>query len=212
MRFGEGWLHGASLRCGIRVSERAKPATFIFRPLIYTMGIIMTEVAKKAPENNEIQKKAGWGLGTKIIVGIIGLIIVVGLLAALTLTVAVLESPAGTSFPYSTTYRVSVPDGEPIMIGSTKILVMTYEDEIVSEVDGVKEKLFVGQERIINPRNARVTALGIPLMDTDFQMTLRYLGPSGNNALFDLTVKTSKQVPELVITKLIPPSMNAVPA
>jgi hypothetical protein len=169
----------------------------------------MTDVTS---ENTAVQETAGWSLGTKILLGIIGLVAIVAVLAVVTLSVAVIESGSSTSFPYSTTYRVSVPDGEPITIGSTKILVMTYEDEVISEVDGVKEKLVVGQERVINPRNARVTALGIPLMDTDFQMTLRYLGPSGNHALFDLTVKTSKQVPEQVITKLIPSSMNAVPA
>lgn len=162
-------------------------------------------------EKKEAPAKSGMGMGTKIILGLIGLIIVVGLLAALTLTVAVLDSPAGTSFPYTTTYRVSLPDGQPVTIGTTKILVMTYENEVVTEVDGVKEKLVVGQERIINPRYARVSALGVPLMDTDFKITLKYLGTSGRNALFDMNVQTSKQVPELVISKIIPPGMNAQP-
>ena len=162
-------------------------------------------------EKKETSAKAGMSTGTKIILGIIGLIIVVGLLAALTLTVAVLDSPTGTSFPYSTTYRVSLPDGQPVTVGTTKILVVTYENEAVTEVDGVKEKLVVGQERVINPRYARVSALGVPLMDTDFQITLKYLGTSGKNALFDMNIKTSKQIPEMVISKIIPAGMNAVP-
>lgn len=156
--------------------------------------------------------QAGWGIGTKILVGIIALVVVVALIAVVTLTVAVIDSQTGTSFPYSTTYRVSLPDGEPVTVGTTKIIVLTFEDEVVTDVDGVKEKLVVGQERIINPRYARISALGVPLMDTDFQITLKYLGKSANNALFDMTVKTSKQVPEMVISKLIPPGMNAVPA
>ena len=163
-------------------------------------------------EKKEIPAKSGMSTGTKIILGLVGLVIVVGLLAALTLTVAVLDTPAGTSFPYSTTYRVSLPDGQPVTVGSTKILVMTYENEVVTEVDGVKEKLVVGQERVINPRYARVSALGVPLMDTDFQITLKYLGTSGKNALFDMNIRTSKQIPEMVISKIIPPGMNAVPA
>ncbi len=167
----------------------------------------MAEITEKESK----QEKAGWSTGTKIIVGLIGLIIVLGLLAAFTLTVAVLDTPAGTSFPYSTTYRVSLPDGQPVTVGTTKILVMTYENEVVTEVDGVKEKLVVGQERVISPRYARVQALGVPLMDTDFQITLKYLGTSGKNALFDMNIKTSKQIPEMVISKLIPPGMNAVP-
>lgn len=165
-----------------------------------------TPTEKTAP-----QEKQGWGLGTKILIGIIALIVIISVLAVVTLTVAVLDSQTGTSFPYTTTYRVSIPDGQPVTMGTTKILVMTYENEVVTEVDGVKEKLVVGQERVISPRYARVSALGIPLMDTDFQITLKYLGTSGKNALFDMNIKTSRQVPEMVISKLIPPSMGAVP-
>ena len=68
-------------------------------------------------------------------------------------------------------------------------------------MDGTSS-LTVGQERVINPRYARVSALGVPLMDTDFRITLKYLGPSGRNALFDMNIQTSKQVPEMVISKL----------
>jgi hypothetical protein len=162
-------------------------------------------------EKTDSPDKAGWGIGTKILVGIIALVVIVSLLAVVTLTVAVIDSQTGTSFPYSTTYRVSLPDGEPVTIGTTNILVLTYENEVVTEVDGVKEKLVVGQERVITPRYARISALGVPLMHTDFQITLKYLGTSADNALFDMTVKTSEQVPEMVIRKLIPSSMNAVP-
>ena len=155
--------------------------------------------------------KAGWGLGTKILLGVIAIIVVVSLLAVVTLTVAVIDSQTGTSFPYTTTYRVTLPDGEPVTIGTTKILAMTMPDGVDVSVDGNKEQLAIGQERVISPRYARVQALGVPLMDTDFQITLKYLGPSGNNALFDMTVKTSKQIPEMVVRKLLPPSMNAQP-
>jgi hypothetical protein len=167
----------------------------------------MTDIAEKKGSES-----TGMGMGTKIIIGLIGLVIVVGLLAALTLTVAVLDTPAGTSFPYSTTYRVSLPDGQPVTVGTTKIIVITYENEAIMEVDGQKEKLVVGQTREISPRYARVHALGVPLLDTDFKITLKYLGTSGKNALFDMNVQTSKQVPEMVISKLIPPGMGAVPA
>ena len=167
----------------------------------------MTNTAEKTDSSG----KAGWGTGTKILIGIIGLVVVISVIAVVTLTIAVINSQTGTSFPYSTSYRVTLPDGEPVTIGSTRILVVTYENEAVTEVDGVKEKLMVGQERVISPRYARISALGVPLMDTDFQITLKYLGTSGKNALFDLTVKTSKQVPEMIIRRLLPPNMNAQP-
>lgn len=153
----------------------------------------------------------GWSLWTKVLLGIIAIVAVVSILAVVTLTIAVVDSQTGTSFPYTTTYRVSLPDGQPITIGTTKILAFTMPDGVDVSVDGTKEELTVGQERIISPRFARISALGVPLMDTDFQITLKYLGPSGNNALFDMTVKTSKQVPDMVLSKLIPPSMGAQP-
>jgi hypothetical protein len=157
------------------------------------------------------QGRNGWSTGTKVLVGILCLIAVISVIAVITLTVAVIESETGTSFPFSTSYRVSLPDGEPVTIGNTRIIVMIIGDSVDTSVDGNKEKLTVGQERVISPHFARISALGVPLIDTDFQITLKYLGSSGNNALFDMTVKTSKQIPELVLRRLIPANMNAQP-
>jgi hypothetical protein len=159
----------------------------------------------------DIEVRKGWSTGTKVLIGIILFIFVISFAVIFTLTVAVLETQAGTSFPYSTNYQVSLPDGEPVTIGNSKILVMVMDDGVDTSVDGTKEKLQVGQERVISPHFARISVLGIPLIDTDFQITLKYLGASGNNALFDMTVRTSKQIPEFVIRRLLPPNMNAQP-
>ena len=160
----------------------------------------------------ESKGKPGWSTGTKVLVGIVVLVLVVATLAVFTLTVAVLESHAGTEFPYTMNYRVTLPDGKPVSIGSSHILVTSYNDELIADVDGTKEKLTVGQQRVISPRHAQVTVLGIPILDTDFQITLTYLGSTGSNANFDMTIKTSKQIPEFIIRRLIPPEMNAQPA
>lgn len=162
--------------------------------------------------NSPEQKgKAGWSTGTKVLVGIVVLILVIATLAVFTLTVAVLGSTPGTSFPYTTNYQVSLPDGKEVAIGSSHILVTSYDNELIADVDGTKEKLTVGQQRVIAPRHAQVTVMGLPVIDADFQITLTYLGSTGSNANFDMTVKTSKQIPEFVIRRLIPAEMNAVP-
>jgi len=158
------------------------------------------------------QVNKGWSTGTKALVGIIVLVLVIATLAVFTLTVAVLETRAGTEFPYTTNYRVTLPDGQPVTIGNSHILVTSYNDELIADVDGTKEKLIVGQQRVISPRHAQVTVMGIPVIDTDFQITLTYLGSTGSNANFDMSVKTSTQVPEFVVRRLIPSSMNAQPA
>ena len=133
------------------------------------------------------------------------------LLAVLTLSVAVLNQPTGSSFPYTTTYRVSLPDGETVTIGNSKILFLTMGNEVDTSVDGSKERLAIGQERTISARYARISAIGIPVIDTDFQIVLKYIGSSGNNALFDMKIMTSRQVPEILIRQLIPPGMGAQP-
>jgi hypothetical protein len=167
----------------------------------------MAEVTKK-PES---EGKSGWSTGTKVLLGIVALIVVIATLAVVTLTIAIIDTRVGTEFPYSTNYHVTLPDGEPITIGSSHILVTSYNNELIADVDGTKEKLVVGQQRVTSPRHAQVTVIGMPVIDTDFQITLTYLGSTGSNANFDMTVKTSAQVPELVIRRLIPPAMNAQP-
>ena len=156
--------------------------------------------------------KGGWSTGTKVLVGIIALVVVISVLAILTLTIAVLDTKAGTEFPYTTTYHVTLPDGQPVTIGNSHILVTSFNNELIADVDGTKDNLTVGQERVLSPRHAQITIVGVPILDTDFQITLTYRGSSGDNANFDMTVRTSKQIPEYVINRLIPPSMNAQPA
>jgi hypothetical protein len=158
-----------------------------------------------------IKEKKGWSLGTRILLWLIAIVVIVAVIAVLTITVAVLDTPTGTSFPYTTTYRVSLPDSETVTIGNSKILVLTMGNEVDTSVDGSKERLAVGQERTIRARYARITALGMPVIDTDFQIVLKYIGSNGNNALFDMKVMTSRQVPEILIRRIIPPSMNAQP-
>jgi hypothetical protein len=158
-----------------------------------------------------IKEKKGWGLGTRILLWLIAIVVVVSVIAVVTLTVAVLEQPTGTSFPYTTMYRVSLPDSQQVTIGNSNIMVMTMDNEVDTSVDGNKERLAIGQERTISARYARISALGVPIIDTDFQIVLKYIGPSGNNALFDMKVMTSRQVPEILIRRIIPSSMNAQP-
>jgi len=158
-----------------------------------------------------IKEKQGWSLGTRILLWLIAIVVIVAVIAVLTLTVAVLDTPTGNSFPYTTTYRVSLPDSEPIMFGNSKIIVLTMGNEVDTSVDGAKERLAIGQERTISPRYARISALGMPVIDTDFQIVLKYIGSSGSNALFDMKVMTSRQVPEILIRQIIPPRMGAQP-
>ena len=114
---------------------------------------------------------------TKILIGIIpGIIIVIIVAAILTFSVTTTTGVSGESLPYMTHYNFALPDGEAVTIGSSRIAVMAYNDSIRTNVDGNPEDLIVGQTRVINSRHAKITALGIPLYDADFQFTLQYTG------------------------------------
>ena len=163
------------------------------------------------PAQKSRPREGGLSSRTKILAAVLVFIIVVIAAAILTISVTNTTADPGTSLPFGTQYRVTLPDGEPVTIGNTHIVVMSYENEMVTDVDGNREKLVVGEERVISPRHAQITVFGIPVFNTDFQITLHYLGTNGKNADFDMTVKTSKQVPDFVLRLLIPSNMNAQP-
>jgi len=190
----------------LRQSGHKPQFVYIFPSLEY-IGKTMPDTISQM----EARDKTGWSTGTKVLVGILAIVVLVAIVAVFTLTIAVLDTKAGTQFPFVTSYRVSLPDGEPVMIGNSRISTMSYNNEMVADVDGTKEKLVIGQERVISPRHAQITVLGVPLIDTDFQITLTYRGTSGKNTLFDMTVRTSTQIPEMVLRRLIPANMNAQP-
>ena len=147
---------------------------------------------------------------TKILIGVIaGIIIVIIAAALLTFSVTITTGVSGDSLPYVTHYNVALPDGEAVMIGSSRISVMSYNDSVTTDVDGDREQLVVGQTRVISPRHAKITVLGIPLYSADFQFTLQYLGSTGTKDNFDLTVKASQQVPTFLLDRLMPVSVNA---
>lgn len=165
----------------------------------------------KEHSDSKGKESGGMGTGTKIVLGIIAIVIVLLVAAFLTITVTTTSVPESASFPYTTTYAVSFPEGETIAIGNTRILVLSYNNEMVADVDGEREKLVIGEDRVIAPRHARVTTLGIPVLDTDFQILMKYKGTRENRAYFDLVVKTEKQFPDYLLRRLLPKEIDARP-
>ena len=174
----------------------------------------MTEELKSLDEEKSERKemgKRGMSLKGKILLVIIGIIIVALIVAFLTINVSTTAVSEAASFPYTTTYGVSFPEGETIAIGNTHILVLSYENEMVADIDGDREKLVVGEDRILSPRHARVTILSVPVIETDFQITMKYKGVRENRAYFDLMVKTEKQFPDFLLRRLLPNEIDARP-
>jgi hypothetical protein len=165
----------------------------------------------RAQERNK--GNGGGGSGIKILLGLIVIIILVFIAAVLTLNVNV--SNAGTTgvpMPFASNYSVTFPEGQQITIGNTHITVLTYQNELISNIDGDQQKLVEGQDRVISERRAVITTLGaVTLMDINFQIDMTYKGQRDNLAYFDMVIHTSKQVPDILLRKLLPSTINASP-
>jgi hypothetical protein len=149
-----------------------------------------------------------------LIVGtILGILVILIIAAFLTLSVkADLPPDPGTGYPYTTTYAVLIPDGLPIRIAETPILVLTSGNELIMKIGDQNEKFVAGQTKTISERRAEFRALGIPLLSTNYLIEATYRGRSGPNADFFLIVRTSRQVPSFLIERILPAEIQARPA
>lgn len=171
----------------------------------------MDENSSKDNEKNR-KGKGDIGTGIKIVIALILLAIIIAIAAYLTLSVTVMSVAPGNSLPFTTSYGVSFPEGQTIALGNTHIDVLSYQNELISDIDGDREKLTVGENRAIADRRAVITTLGgVTLMDTFFQINLTYNGDRDNRAYFDMAVHTSKQVPDVLLRHLLPPEIDARP-
>jgi len=169
------------------------------------------EQARKEGQK-EGKSTAEKGSGLKVLVGVILLLIIICLAVLLTLNVTVSNPVTGVSMPFSSKYSVTFPIGQQVTIGNTHITVLTYQNELLSNIDGDQQKLVEGQDRLTSERRAVVTTLGvITLVDTNFQIDLQYQGQRDNLAYFNLIINTSKQVPDFLLRMLLPSSINASP-
>ncbi|MGA2913760.1 MAG: hypothetical protein ABSE07_09625 [Methanoregula sp.] len=158
------------------------------------------------------QKSKGRGSGVKIILGILLLVIILIAAALLTLNVTVSNVAPGLSMPFTTNYGVSFPEGQTITIGNTHIIVLSNQGLIITDIDGDKQNMVVGEDRVISERRAVITTLRvITLLDTHFQINLKYKGERDNRAYFDMAVHTSQQVPDILLRQLLPKEIDATP-
>jgi hypothetical protein len=172
------------------------------------------EARKDAIEQEKARQKEKnrSGGGLKYIVYILLLAIIVALVAWFSLNVTVTNVTPGNPLPFRTNYGVSFPEGQTITVGNTHINVLTYQNELISDIDGDRQKLVVGEDRVISERRAVITTLGaVTLMDTTFRIDLKYKGERDNRAYFDMAVHTSKQVPDMLLKQLLPPEIDARP-
>lgn len=157
-------------------------------------------------------RTGGWGMGVKIIVSLVVLAIIVAIVALLTLSVSVMPATTNYALPFTTNYAVTFPEGQAIAIGSSQMTVLSYQNELISDIDGDRQKLVIGEDRVISERRALITTFGvIKLLDTNFQINLKYKGNRDNLAYFDMSIHTSQQVSDMLLNRLLPAEIHAQP-
>lgn len=157
------------------------------------------------------RRYGGYSLRT-IILLILGVLVLLIIAAYLSIRLEQSTPYAGATYPWTVTYEVLFPDGKQVYIGSTSIMALSYQDEIIIDVDGKREKMVVGEERLISERRAVIKALGIPVADTNYQMYVRFMGKEEKNIRFYLTIKTSQQINQFLIDRILPGEIQAKPA
>jgi hypothetical protein len=176
---------------------------------------LATEKGRKQGQQEERARetqKGGSGTGIKIILSLVVLAIIIAAVGYLTLSVSVINVSPGNALPFTTNYAVTFPEGQPIAIGNSHITVLSFQNEIISDIDGDRQKLVEGEDRIISERRAVITTLGvITLVDTNFKINLKYKGNRDKLAYFDMAIHTSQQVPNMLLNRLLPPEIHAQP-
>ncbi|QYZ79285.1 hypothetical protein E2N92_07455 [Methanofollis formosanus] len=165
-------------------------------------------VSPPSPPAPEPKKMSG---KKKAVLGVFGLLLLLAVAAAFTLDVEFGDPIPGSTYPYTVTYNVWFPDGEPVTVGNVKMMALSYGDELILDVNGNREKIVLGQEMEVAEHHASMKIFGVTLLSTDFKMFMKYRGLVEGKANFSLTVKTSRQIPQFVINLLLPKEIQAQP-
>jgi hypothetical protein len=162
-------------------------------------------------KKNEVNRKSG-RTGLKIAAIIIVILVVVAAAGFATLTViADLPPASGALYPYTITYDVLIPEGQTFSVGGTPLLILSTGDQLLMKVGDRTESFTIGQTKTITERTAKVTTLGIPITETNYMIDATYRGMVGERADFYLVVKTSRQIPSILIDRILPDGIMARP-
>jgi hypothetical protein len=165
---------------------------------------------KQGLEQERARQKAKGGSVTWIIIALVVIVIVFSAIAWFSLSETVTSVTPGTPLPFTTNYAVSFPEGQTTTLGNSRINVILFENELITDIDGAKQKMVVGEERNISERRGIMKALGVfTIMDTNYAINLKYKGERDGRAYFDMAVHTSKQVPDMLLKRMLPPEIDA---
>jgi len=143
------------------------------------------------------------------------ILVIIGLIGAVILTLTIIPDQPGTPgavYPYSTSFQASLPEGQQVTIGDLDILALQTGSRMALKIGDKREEMIQGEEREIADRNATITILGQPVFQTGYRLSVTWTGMDGTHARFKITLETSRQVPDWLISTIIPKEIQASPA
>jgi hypothetical protein len=164
---------------------------------------------KQGKEEERAREKQKGGSGILIVLALIVLVIIAAAIAWFSVSATITDVTPGIALPFTTNYAVSFPEGQTVTFGNSHINVLSDQNEVITDIDGNRQKLVVGEQRVIPERRGKITIFGITPMDVNYKITLTYKGERDNRAYFDMAVQTSKEVPDLLLKRLLPPEIDA---
>ena len=164
---------------------------------------------KQGTAEERARAKQKGGSGILIVFALIVLIIIAAAIAWFSVSVTNTDVTPGVALPFTTMYAVSFPEGQTVTFGNSHVNVLSVQNEVITDIDGDRQKLVVGEQRVMPERRGKITLFGITPMDVNYKITLTYKGERDNRAYFDMAVLTSKQVPDILLKRLLPPEIDA---
>lgn len=143
------------------------------------------------------------------------IIVVAGIAGAAVLTMQIIpdqQATQDTPFPYTTTYQASLPDSERVHVGSLDILAMQTGDRIALKIGNHREEMEMNETRQISPRIFSLRIFGTPVFDTGYQVNVTWTGVQKDRDTFKIVLRTNRQVPEWLMNRIIPGTIEAKPA
>lgn len=147
----------------------------------------------------------------KVIGGIILLIILVLVVLVASAGVGI-QSGGAASYPYTTTYEVWFPIGEPVAISGHNLVALSDSSEMMFSADGAVTKLVRGQPLIIGEQSAALTTLfgKVHVMTINYKVILEYQGNTdAHRAYFRMIIQSDKSIPEFVVNFMLPKNVIA---
>ncbi len=158
------------------------------------------------PENPKTKKKLLAFCIIIILIGGLG----TGILATLTILPDEPATP-GAGYPYSITFQVSIPEGERLMIGDLDVIALKTGDEMALKIGDHREVMKQGETREVADRTVMIQTLGTRVFQTGYRLSATWMSMQGSDAIFRVTLQTSRQVPECIISRVLPQQIRIVP-